>query len=289
MITIIEGADGTGKTTLAKSAAFADLQYCHCGPPGEDPFFEYFQLAKTRNKALFDRFHIGERVYGKLFRNDDRLGWLKQRMLERYLLSKRAVMIVAEPEYDKALHNWRARASEGKEMINSEHTYRDTFRLFRDLRRCSALPVVLHNYIAHTPEVTRARVEAARPPVNNGPGIGMFAPGVTLMVGEMCNVGRFNEPFIADTGCSPWLAQQLENAGIPETKLYWINALTPKGDVTNPEFISLLNPKHVIALGSTAIDWCRFAAGDDFIKVPHPQFWKRFKHDQRYPLLDVLR
>lgn len=297
MITIIEGADGTGKTTLAQSAAFQDHNYLHCGPSGENPFKEYFQLADgcdSHMPTLFDRFHLGERVYGAAYRGSDRLGAAKMRMLERYLLSRRAVVVHAEPMYGVARHNWRARAERGGEMIkvDQEDTYRHVYTLFGQIAKESALPVVRYDFCDETPETLRERVEAVRPPVNKGPGIGRFERGVTLIVGERCNTNtnaNYNVPFVGEQGCSPWLAQQLQDYSIDENTLYWVNAYTPEGEVTHPGFVELLQPSLTIALGSDAAMWCAFAVGaDNYVRVSHPQHWRRFNSKKPYPLLQVL-
>jgi hypothetical protein len=131
---------------------------------------------------------------------------------------------------------------------------------------------------------------------NRGPGAGAYRPGaVTLLVGERPNVARTGElkhriPLVtfAGTGCAIWLAQQLEDAGVPESILYWINAYDAVGVPTDAAFLDDLQPHRVIAMGKLAERWCTDHASK-FETVPHPQYWKRFHGNQRYPLLDQLR
>lgn len=130
---------------------------------------------------------------------------------------------------------------------------------------------------------------------NCGPGAGAYRPGVaTLLVGERPNVARTGElkhrlPLVtfAGNGCAIWLAQQLENAGVPESALYWINAYDAVGVPTDASFLDDLAPLRVIAMGKLAERWCSDHVAK-FETVPHPQYWKRFHSNQRYPLLDYL-
>lgn len=73
MITIIEGADGTGKTTLAKSIADATgAEYWHAGPPMRGSWWaEYVEPCLTAQLSgtdlVLDRWHTGEMVWPSLF------------------------------------------------------------------------------------------------------------------------------------------------------------------------------------------------------------------------------
>ena len=130
---------------------------------------------------------------------------------------------------------------------------------------------------------------------NLGPGAGAFRPGVsTLLVGERPGVARTGElkhrlPFVtfAGTGCAPWLAHQLESIGVGKEQLYWINAYDALNVPTEHVFLELLQPRIIVALGKLAARWCSDAS-TRYEETTHPQFWKRFHHRERYPLLDLL-
>lgn len=296
---ILEGADGTGKTTLARALNY-DYGYdiVHCGPPKTDnPMAEYLDLALTHQHAVFDRFHLGERVYGQIYRGNDRLGSTRMRMLERYLLSQNAVAVFCEPPKQTAYENWVKRAKKGEEMITFEQSTKweeiyEGFQLVRDL---TALPNVRYDYTVDTPKMLWRFILDNSGPLNKGPGIGWYTPGSVLIVGEQCNDpvdAAHALPFVSTTmsGCSWWLAQQLERAGISERKMYWINARDQHGQWTSTDFLDSFEPRLTIALGRVAQQWCD-AAGlhESSIHIPHPQFWKRFRFNQPYPLMDVIR
>src|SRR5262245_50286103 len=75
---IVEGGDGTGKTTLAEQIAeHYGAEYQHVGPPRTDMtvFAEHigyaFVLTDEYGSVVFDRFHLGTFAYGPIFRPED--------------------------------------------------------------------------------------------------------------------------------------------------------------------------------------------------------------------------
>lgn len=92
-------------------------------------------------------------------------------------------------------------------------------------------------------------------------------------------------PFCGSKASSVWLNNQLT---IPEEDLRWINAYLPDGAETCVEELKKLLPaKTVIALGGNASKWLS-KYGVEHVKTYHPQYWKRFRNKERYPLLDIL-
>lgn len=137
-------------------------------------------------------------------------------------------------------------------------------------------------------------------PVNPGPGTGSGRPGGVLLVGDRPNVrswgtGALDEavswPFISQlgTGCSAWLSHQLEASGVPERRMYWVNAYradgTPSCDLA--ELRDRLDPLLIVALGKEAASRLE-ECGVRFAQVHHPQYWKRFGRGNPYQLVKVL-
>jgi len=124
-------------------------------------------------------------------------------------------------------------------------------------------------------------------------GAGSYTKGVILLVGEQTShpdENKYHIPFCSTKGCSGWLNALLEDAGIPEERLFWINALDNDGsDVDLRKIYDELEPCMVIALGNIARDKLKKFDIEGFGIVPHPQYWKRFKHKQPYPLINVLK
>lgn len=127
------------------------------------------------------------------------------------------------------------------------------------------------------------------------PGLGTYAPGSVLLVGDRPGVGwsgRLNWPFISGHrgGCSAWLCDQLEAGGIPETQLHWINAFDQLGAPTifDERMLKRLAPRIVVALGRHAARWCE-RLSVRVHEVHHPMHWKRFHNGQRYHLITILK
>jgi thymidylate kinase len=289
MITILEGPDGAGKTTLGKDHVFKDHAYVHLGPPTALGAFhdcvDAIAARRRRRHVLFDRLHLGERVYGPVFRGRDTLGPARQRLLDRVLLSRQAVVVLCLPAVERCLESFRARKE--TEMLDREDQLREVHAAYRgnhDLYQ--HLPYVHFNYVDDSPARLRDRVEHARPAYNGGPGVGHFAPGNVLIVGEQVNA-RARFPFVDDRGCALWLAERLDEKGVSESELYWVNALDPDGEWTDPDFVDGLEPRKIVALGKVAETWCR-ENGLAHTGVIHPQCHKRFFYHQPYPLLQEL-
>lgn len=122
-------------------------------------------------------------------------------------------------------------------------------------------------------------------------GAGAFIPGNILLVGEQAaNTKKDSnqQPFCSDYGCSGWLNDLLDEADIPEEKLFWLNALYNDGTpIVLKPMVLTCKPSIVVALGTVARKLCR----DNYVEHQffyHPQYWRRFKSKQRYPLLDFL-
>lgn len=68
MITIVEGCDGTGKTTFAKNLAkINNLKYLHAEKPTTNYWYtEYLKPVNSTNMVL-DRWHLGEIVWPEIY------------------------------------------------------------------------------------------------------------------------------------------------------------------------------------------------------------------------------
>lgn len=146
----------------------------------------------------------------------------------------------------------------------------------------------------------------AQPPAQGLPdshhvlGIGAQRPAVVL-VGDRPQPGaarwaaELGWPFISGlySGCSSWLAEQLELGGIPEEQLMWMNARYQSGtyDYARLEELALRQNKEgvaVIALGKHAA-FALKVVGVKHEEVHHPQHWKRFHHHEPYYLPRLIR
>lgn len=296
---ILEGPDGGGKTSLSQHEDIAPefLSPAHQGPYSGDVFtttltkvMELTRRAKAAERGvIFDRLHLGEHVYGPIYRDGSRLSLAHSRMIDRVLLGYGAVAVLCLPPFEVARNNWQGR-SESEMFPNDVAKYSQVWGAYNVLDTYTHLPVVRYDFTTHSPSMLMTAVSYAHTSPNCGPGTGSFSPGNTLIVGEqISNVNDLTPwPFVGQSGCSLWLAQQLDKWAVNEQDLYWINALDRHGKPTDDEFLNLLQPKKVIALGNAANEWCK-SSGLDFHKVHHPQYHKRFKSNEYYELEGLLR
>jgi len=108
--------------------------------------------------------------------------------------------------------------------------------------------------------------------------------------------GYHHTPFYSVLNCSGWLNLKLQQAEIDEKDLVWINAYDRHGKPLPWQVLKQL-PKdiYMFALGGNAKKWM-FTALEElcdgrwkFRQTYHPQFWKRFHHNQPYPLIEDLQ
>lgn len=153
---ILEGPDGAGKTTLADEFRRQGFTYVHQGPFRENAVLETMDNVLNAMKVasppvvLYDRLHLGERVYGPIFRNKDLLGEIGQRNVERWLADRfHAMVVLCLPPRDVALQNWKDRVVTSKEMFTDERKMGLVWDEYNVLR--TSLPMVRYDYTKHTP------------------------------------------------------------------------------------------------------------------------------------------
>lgn len=122
-------------------------------------------------------------------------------------------------------------------------------------------------------------------------GAGNFVPGVTLLVGERVShpdESEYHAPFCSTRASSGWLNTLLARSKVCERSLFWINALENDGTFIDlKQLVDDLKPSRIIALGKVAEQ--RLSVYNIVhAAVPHPQYWKRFKSKEPYPLIALL-
>lgn len=316
---ILEGPDGAGKSTLAaaferrligRGVATTVVKSQHGPYLGEDDIAGHYlddlasawAVRHTGAAWLLDRSWISEAIYGPLVRNSNRIDVARRRALERVGLAVGAAVVLCLPPYETCLGAYLTRKqleylpSESllKQVYDGYQTY-GTDQLFPASR--GGLPTYFYNRTEETHRGTfieSLMYDLYRQPPNMGPGVGNFAPGeVTLLVGDQVNVNTAaaHLPFISwhPGGCAGWLSRQLEEWGVEERELYWVNANGLDGRPISPHgWFDMLAPKKIVALGAAANDWCNWHK-IPCVAVAHPQNHKRFSFEKPYPLREILR
>ena len=296
-ITIFEGPDGAGKSTAIAQLRFADAVISHHGPyPGETEIAARYLKAlrpawERRASVVLDRSWVSEPIYGAVYRDGaNRISVAQRRVLERVALARKGVLVLCRPRRETVLANWRKKRAAGEEYLPAEALVTAVYEAYQNLVyraaygvRVTALPVVTYDYESETVEDLRARLVEARRLA--------YRPGArALLVGDRPNSPTETVPFagLDRGGCSAWLAERLEAAGIGEERLYWVNAHATDGTKASSSRSAALRPVVIFALGEEAGRWCR----ENHLEhraAPHPQFWKRFHHREAYPLIEELQ
>ena len=123
-------------------------------------------------------------------------------------------------------------------------------------------------------------------------GAGNYVPRVKVfLIGERTShpeINKYHAPFCSTKACSGWLNKLLCEANIDEADLFWVNALDNDGTpVDLGSMHAYLKPTYVFALGKIA-ERQLAVYNVTYTAFAHPQYWKRFKSKQTYPLINAL-
>ncbi len=101
-IIILEGPDGGGKSTLAKTLVENGWRYEHCGPPEElaATYWTHRVEQAREGPVVFDRLHLGSYVYGKAFRGVDDMSPFERYKFDGLLESYHTLVVYVDPGRD---------------------------------------------------------------------------------------------------------------------------------------------------------------------------------------------
>lgn len=81
---VLEGCDGTGKTTLAKILAEKyGLDICHC-TQRDAADYDFYRQTLRKEDVIWDRHTIGELIYPKIFGRQQQIGTEDARLVIHY-------------------------------------------------------------------------------------------------------------------------------------------------------------------------------------------------------------
>lgn len=294
MLIIIEGADKTGKTTLAKEiSSCLGFKYHHFGVPGPDPASDYAKfLINMKEPTVCDRFFYGEMVYGPLLRGKSVIKPLERMVIERLCRMRNALLIHANTPL--ALVSERLRVM-GDDMITQEQNEK-AYEAFNSVLSDSSLPVLsfssvydnsAERFIINKLDVMaynmlNKAIEAAKVIT----GVGTVDRPTVVLVGEKLNINQTWMCVPFDRGpSSEFLNECIIRAGINESELYIVNADTlTKAEV---DFLYLNSAVKFVALGSKAsIKLSEYEV--QHVAIPHPQYWKRFHYTRKNEYIKML-
>jgi hypothetical protein len=294
MLIILEGADNSGKTTMAHALADAHqgesliLKYGMPDPPDQNPFAEYEAgLIDRMNPdpealTIVDRWALGDIIYGPLMRGKARLnagGLLHCEMLADGLGALRLMM---NPPLAVILKRWRARGDDLIDIseaagLHESYTYyapRYGYRQLRDVPGEDRLMGILLTARHRAMEAEALKAVA--------PGyIGTLHPHAVL-AGDVRSGADDPDPVFthAFTPAGPGSAQYLMDALATHcrTAIWHAGVLNTGEEGMNlKEANALFNEPHWVALGANASQRLN-EAGIDHTDIAHPQYWRRFRN-----------
>jgi len=292
-VTIFEGCDGSGKTTAAKRFAEATgARYVHLGPLPRVNHGLARMYAEAMLPALLgyqdvvmDRSWLSEPIYGAAFREGkDRIHFADYRMLERLALRCGAVVVLCDPGYEVVRSNYEAR--KGIELLKNASQLLQVYQTYTTLT--TDLVVLPYDYTRGAP-VGELDLDMNRDPCHplHVQSAGNWHAD-TVIVGEAFGEVKdtdllYQWPFasFSGEGCSRWLAGQLDKIEKSERDLLWLNVGQDLSVLYD------LPDANIFALGEKAYTTL-YAHKIIARAVEHPQYWKRFCHGQKYPLIDLL-
>lgn len=283
MLIVIEGPDKTGKTTLAKAIAKKlGYEYVHFSAPKGSPADEYIDfLLKLKKPTVCDRFHLGELVYGPMFRGKAGITPLELVTIERLMRLKQTILIHAVT--NMTLANQRLLVSKDHEVVDTKQNLAAAEGFAEVFPHTNAGPVIeydgssldsIRNIIAVLKNVRRSLNKPAK-----YTGIGTITGSKIVFVGEQVNgkVTWRGLPF--DKGASSqFLLEAFQKAGVPEKAVYICNA----DKLTLEEVDNLMRGGRTrfITLGKKAADKLS-SFGILHHELRHPQFVKRFHYSKK--------
>jgi len=293
-VLIIEGPDGAGKTTLCNYLVKKGFRYFHEGPPpAEGDMIEYYaaklwKAMHSRSPVVFDRFHLGEMIYGPIARNNDRVGYYGMRMFRRVFRSQAVRCVIAAPPWEICYQNWKKKFEAGDDYLRSASKFKDCYHRFMGL-----------SAYHHTFDYTQISIEnwylnyfkSGDMNKETFPAWAIGCPSARfLIIGERTNGTETDFPFFNSKNSSRFLNEALWEAGYHEDELMFTNTFSRKGNARDIRQVSdrLRGVTVALAFGESAQEACR-KADIPFVSLMRPACFFRFHQKRRSEFVNKLR
>ena len=298
---LLEGADGTGKTTLAGALQQKySAKYLHFSVPDSHPIAYWMEHGLSEypggsNNVVIDRLHLSEEAYGEVYRGGSGLSSHEFWLLEGWLWARNTVLVLCHADWG----DMQANQAKAESQIYHNEQQMDVASQFALLAHKTSLPLVFYNYKRDNfvlPPTARVgigkewyvkdwSIEDSLGLTDrvcyDDDGIGSLNPKVWL-VGDQPNP-KFDAPITdlfqpAFQSSSGGYLQRALEGQLSWNDMHLSNSRDRYG-VDWPlqrKWAALGNPS-IIALGIKAHK-ALTAAELYHDMVPHPQWWRRFRH-----------
>lgn len=293
-VIILEGPDGSGKTTLAEFLKQNDFVYKHEGPPppNRDQLEYYkctlFDALESKHNVVFDRLFLGETIYGPVIRGVDNLGKDGAKLFERILASQTVHQYICMPSEHTLRNNYLKKMQDKSDYVGGMTNFKKIVNLYysKILRPYTRL----YDYEADSPQTVLD--EPFQPALPKGT-IGS-RDAKHLFIADVPNHPYVDWPFFSVTNSSGYFNKVLEILNIEEKDMALSNAYGPNEEEHDPLAIcnAFPNLKHIILMGNKAQEWFVRKVNAANVKVhflPHPSYMKRFKGSDPKIFVEEIR
>lgn len=129
---ILEGCDGTGKTTLAKILAERyGLDVCHCTQhdPGD---YNFYRQTLRKENVVWDRHTLGELIYPYIFERKPGIGAEDARLIMHYAKEEGAKVFVLTADISTIYERLNARGNENPLIYENVDHIDQKFRFYAE-------------------------------------------------------------------------------------------------------------------------------------------------------------
>lgn len=130
---ILEGCDGSGKTTLAEALAKKyHLDICHC--TASDPAdYNFYRQTSRKENIIWDRHTLGELIYPQVFNRRPKLNPEEARMIIAYARSEGTKFFVLTAGIEALKYRISNRGEEDQRILNKLEWINDEFLYYANV------------------------------------------------------------------------------------------------------------------------------------------------------------
>lgn len=130
---ILEGCDGTGKTTLAKMLADKyGLDICHC-TQADPADYEFYKQTARKDNVVWDRHTIGELIYPFVFGRKPKISPEDARLVLAYAREAGAKIFILTSDNEEIKRRLIARGKEDQRILDKLEWIDKEFRHYADI------------------------------------------------------------------------------------------------------------------------------------------------------------